>query len=64
MIRLLANNRSQLSIIVKTLNHCYVNTVIQSGVAWEAKDADLNPVFLMGFFWRRERGDRQCLWLT
>lgn len=50
MIRLLANNRSQLSIIVKTLNHCYVNTVIQSGVAWEAKDADLNPVFLMGFF--------------
>lgn len=47
MIRLLANNRSELSIIVKTFNHGYVNTVIQSSAAGEAKDADLNPVFLL-----------------
>lgn len=49
MISLLANNRSMLSITVKTLNHCYVSTVIQSNVLCGAEDFDLNPVLLLAF---------------
>lgn len=48
MISLLANNRSLLSITVKTLNHCYVSTVIQSNVVCGAEDCDLNLVLLLG----------------
>lgn len=48
MISLLANNRSSLSVRVKTLNHCYVSTVIHSNVVCGAQDTDLNPVLLLG----------------
>lgn len=47
MISLLANNRRLPSITVKTLNHCYVSTVIQSNVVCGAEDCDLNPVLLL-----------------
>lgn len=47
MISLLANNRRLLSITVKTLNHCYVSTVIQSNVVCGSEGCDLNPVLLL-----------------
>lgn len=59
MIRLLANYRSKLSIIGKTFNHGYVNAVIPSIAAWEARDADLNPVSV-GLFWGTERASHPC----